>query len=354
MKIDWFANMPAATTRIAPPPVAAGGEVAPAKPRDAMQWGGTYTVVKRDTLWDVAARVLGDANRWPEVFALNRDKVKDPDLILPGTVLKLPGLQRGSRPTEAAPEQPTTPTSRPPVRQAPVDLEAELDQELAVRPRQPQVVDADVPDTAAMPYPTVGEYVKGRVNDAVDSTVDTLHGAAEIVLPPLLLGEIAAIKARHQAKALERIWTLPMDPQGKWKIEAKRISDQESALASAEIRQLPGIRAMSAAGEAIGEGVVWTGRQISRGANAVLDGVVATGEAIGEGVQWTGRQIELGAQAVGRGARIAGEAVVDGAVWVGTQAVEVPKAAARTTVRGIGGIGEMLTRFSQWALGGLD
>ena len=49
-----------------------------------------YQVIKGDTLYDIAAKTLGDPNRWPEIYNLNRDKIEDPDLIYPGQVLKLP------------------------------------------------------------------------------------------------------------------------------------------------------------------------------------------------------------------------------------------------------------------------
>lgn len=53
--------------------------------------GTTYTVVERDTLWDIAGAHLGDPNRWPEVYDLNRATIgENPDLIFPGQVLTLP------------------------------------------------------------------------------------------------------------------------------------------------------------------------------------------------------------------------------------------------------------------------
>ena len=52
--------------------------------------GNTYTVKSGDTLSGIAAEQLGDADRWPEIFALNRDVIEDPDKIFPGQVLTLP------------------------------------------------------------------------------------------------------------------------------------------------------------------------------------------------------------------------------------------------------------------------
>lgn len=51
---------------------------------------GRYTVQKGDTLSKIAERVLGKANRYTEIFENNKDVLKDPDLIHPGQVLKIP------------------------------------------------------------------------------------------------------------------------------------------------------------------------------------------------------------------------------------------------------------------------
>ena len=50
----------------------------------------THTVVRGDCLWNIAKKHLGNASRWPEIFDLNRDQIKNPNLIYPGQVLKLP------------------------------------------------------------------------------------------------------------------------------------------------------------------------------------------------------------------------------------------------------------------------
>ncbi len=51
--------------------------------------GGTYTVQAGDTLSGIALRLLGDAQRYKELAALN--KLADPSKIYPGQVLTLPG-----------------------------------------------------------------------------------------------------------------------------------------------------------------------------------------------------------------------------------------------------------------------
>ena len=49
-----------------------------------------HRVVAGDTLWDIATQAYGDPTRWPEIFAANRDKIANPDLIFPDQALTLP------------------------------------------------------------------------------------------------------------------------------------------------------------------------------------------------------------------------------------------------------------------------
>ena len=50
----------------------------------------TYVVQPGDSLSKIAKELLGDAARWPEIFELNKDQIKDPNLIHVGQELRIP------------------------------------------------------------------------------------------------------------------------------------------------------------------------------------------------------------------------------------------------------------------------
>lgn len=50
----------------------------------------TYTVKPGDCLYNISKTALGDGGRYNEIYALNKDKIKNPNLIYPGQVLQLP------------------------------------------------------------------------------------------------------------------------------------------------------------------------------------------------------------------------------------------------------------------------
>jgi DNA-binding SARP family transcriptional activator len=93
----------------------------------------TYTVKRDDTLSEIAEECLGDANRWPEIYALNRGThftkvggtLTNPHLIYPGWTLNLP--DDATPPTATKPpaaEKPAPPVTPPSASAPPVSSTA--------------------------------------------------------------------------------------------------------------------------------------------------------------------------------------------------------------------------------------
>ena len=72
------AEPPKATVQEAPRPTATAPKTT------------TYTVKSGDCLWNIAKKYLGDGSRYTEIHNLNKDKIKNPNLIYPNQVLTLP------------------------------------------------------------------------------------------------------------------------------------------------------------------------------------------------------------------------------------------------------------------------
>ncbi len=72
------------------PPPALPPPIAPMIPPGKGPVGGTYTVVRGDSLWKIAERFCGSGQRWREIFQANRSRIRDPHWIYPGQVFTIP------------------------------------------------------------------------------------------------------------------------------------------------------------------------------------------------------------------------------------------------------------------------
>lgn len=66
------------------------GTVTPARSDHTAPRVTEYTVKRGDCLWNIAKKYLGDGARYKEIYELNRGKIRNPNLIYAGEVLRLP------------------------------------------------------------------------------------------------------------------------------------------------------------------------------------------------------------------------------------------------------------------------
>jgi hypothetical protein len=110
----------------------------------------TYVVVKGDTLWDISARFLKDPWRWPQIWNLNREEIKNPHWIYPGDRIVLDRSGKEPRLTLVKGGPPTVKLS-PGVRASDIGSEAiPAIPTQAIHPflAQPRVVDKGALDSA--------------------------------------------------------------------------------------------------------------------------------------------------------------------------------------------------------------
>ena len=93
VKLRQYRSFGTKTVTITPSPDASRPTATvtpPARETSGAPNNATYTVKSGDCLWNIAKKQLGDGSRWGEIYELNKDKIKNPNLIYPNQILTVP------------------------------------------------------------------------------------------------------------------------------------------------------------------------------------------------------------------------------------------------------------------------
>ena len=150
---------------------------------------GTNVIVvaRGDSLSKISARYLGDGDRWPEIFALNRDVIENPNLIYRSWRLRIPGAVPVA-PTAAKPAAATEVTA-PPV----------------VHPVVPDGGSEESPALPAMPAPTEGPTQTAPAESVPSDVVDESPERSLSASQALALGVIGTVGAGLAAAVVRTI-----------------------------------------------------------------------------------------------------------------------------------------------------
>ena len=177
--------------------------------------GSTVRVRRGDTLTSVAQRVLGDGDRWRELYRANRGQLTDPDVLPVGLVLDVPAGARAEHEPEGRDEDADSGVegSRGEVRRPPTTASAP--------PTVPSVVPPTVGPTVpsspgASPTTTTSEPTPAvtATSDDPGSTADEEDGSSLLVPGLATVGGLLAA-ALLGGLAARRRWQLQSRPIGR-------------------------------------------------------------------------------------------------------------------------------------------
>ncbi|MEV8094620.1 LysM peptidoglycan-binding domain-containing protein [Kitasatospora sp. NPDC085879] len=184
-------------------PDTASGTPAPQQAPAPAPQHSSVTVVPGDSLSAIARRELGSGDEWPKLFEANRgvrapdgERLTDPDVLVPGMVLAIPGAPAADpgtqqpAPQQPQPEQPPAPSTPAPATPAPADSAPATPAPSTPGPTAPS---RNVPAPPAVPA-TVGhgEHASG------DYTAALTASTVGVLLAAVMIGAVARRRGDQQ------------------------------------------------------------------------------------------------------------------------------------------------------------
>ncbi|MFJ1702693.1 LysM peptidoglycan-binding domain-containing protein [Kitasatospora sp. NPDC088346] len=210
-----------------------GGGAPAAQPAPAAPHaGGSVTVHEGDTLSAIAQRELGSAEAWPQLFDANKgaqapdgERLTDPDVVVPGMVLAIPGAPAAPAPV-TPPEAPApTPAPAPESTPAPDPAPAPATPAPAASSPAP-ASQAPAPQAPASPAPAENAPVpvadQHRAKPSDDYSVALAASGVSVLLAAVLIGSVARRRADQQrARRPRHRIALPAAPAAAFEAELK-------------------------------------------------------------------------------------------------------------------------------------
>jgi hypothetical protein len=141
-----------------------------------------YVVVKGDTLWDISHKFFKDPWKWPQIWGLNKDTIKDPHWIYPGNVVYLDPhtktLHFGEKPK--SPDTPAGEVALVPDLPTSTEITAVPDSKIQKLSPKMRVVSGDNEAIASIPSSVISAFLAKPL--VIES--DEIEGA------PTLIGSI--------------------------------------------------------------------------------------------------------------------------------------------------------------------
>ncbi|WP_405362428.1 LysM peptidoglycan-binding domain-containing protein [Kitasatospora sp. NBC_00085] len=185
----------------------------------------TVTVAAGDSLSAIAQRELGDAEAWPKLFEANKgvqapdgERLTDPDVVVPGMVLTVPGAASPA----PAPVPDPAPAPAPDPAPAPAPVPAPGASTTPAPPASPPATQAPTPPPTHAPAPAA--HAEAAPSD--DYTVALATSTVSVLLAAMMIGTVARKRGTQlRARRPRHRIALPAAPAAAFEAELKTRQD---------------------------------------------------------------------------------------------------------------------------------